>query len=352
MTRQAGAVLGMLFLANAAAAQFTQQGSKLVGTGAVDAAQQGTSVAISADGTTAIVGGRLDTGFRGAAWVYTRSGGVWSQQGSKLVGTGAVGTAQLGWSVAISADGNTAIIGGPFDNPDLGAAWVFTRSGGVWSQQGSKLVGTGAVGAAQQGYSVAISGDGNTAIVGGYQDNSNAGAAWVFTRSGGVWSQQGSKLVGTGASGPAYQGSSVAISADGTTAIVGGYNDNSNPGGAAWVFTRSGGVWLQQGAKLVGTDRYQVSHSIHCVVACPGSANRREEQRARELVMLVGVERCGLRVKDLAVVIGSGAGSASRLYAEAAAVRRSDSGFAAIAEQATHALRKSEKKSSRRQSIK
>jgi len=272
MTRQAGAVLGMLFLANAAAAQFTQQGSKLVGTGAVDAAQQGTSVAISADGTTAIVGGRLDTGFRGAAWVYTRSGGVWSQQGSKLVGTGAVGTAQLGWSVAISADGNTAIIGGPFDNPDLGAAWVFTRSGGVWSQQGSKLVGTGAVGAAQQGYSVAISGDGNTAIVGGYQDNSNAGAAWVFTRSGGVWSQQGSKLVGTGASGPAYQGSSVAISADGTTAIVGGYNDNSNPGGAAWVFTRSGGVWLQQGAKLVGTGVVGVSYQ-GISVAVSGDGN-------------------------------------------------------------------------------
>ena len=252
MTRQAGAVIGMLFLAHAAAAQFTQQGSKLVGTGADGAAQQGTSVAISADGTTAVVGGRLDAGFRGAAWVFTRSGGVWSQQGSKLVGTDAVGTAQQGYSVAISADGNTAIIGGPFDNPDLGAAWVFTRSGGVWSQQGSKLVGTGAVGAAQQGYSVAISGDGNTAIVGGYGDNSNAGAAWVFTRSGGVWSQQGGKLVGTGAVGSAYQGSSVAISADGSTAIIGGLYDNSEAG-AAWVFTRSGGVWSQQGGKLVGT---------------------------------------------------------------------------------------------------
>jgi len=272
MTRQVGAVLGMLFLAHVAAAQFTQQGSKLVGTGADGAAQQGTSVAISADGTTAVVGGRLDAGFRGAAWVFTRSGGVWSQQGSKLVGTDAVGTAQQGYSVAISADGNTAIIGGPFDNPDLGAAWVFTRSGGVWSQQGSKLVGTGAVGAAQQGYSVAISGDGNTAIVGGYGDNSNAGAAWVFTRSGGVWSQQGGKLVGTGASGPAYQGSSVAISADGSTAIVGGYNDNSNPGGAAWVFTRSGGVWLQQGAKLVGTGVVGVSYQ-GISVAVSGDGN-------------------------------------------------------------------------------
>ena len=84
----------------------------------------------------------------------------------------------------------------------VGAAWVFTRSGGVWTQQGSKLVGTGAVGAAEQGHSVAISADGNTAIVGGPNDSHNSsgyGAAWVFTRSGGVWTQQGSKLVGTGA---------------------------------------------------------------------------------------------------------------------------------------------------------
>ena len=89
------------------------------------------------------------------------------QQGPKLVGTGAVGDADQGFSVAVSADGNTAIVGGPKDNAAAGAAWVFTRSGGVWSQQGSKLVGTGAVGAAAQGCSVALSADGNTAIVGG-----------------------------------------------------------------------------------------------------------------------------------------------------------------------------------------
>lgn len=68
-------------------------------------------------------------------------------------------------------------------------------------------------------------------------------------------------------------------------------------------------------------------------------------------MLLVGVERCGLKVKDLAVAIGRGAGSASRLYAVAAGARRSDSRFPAIAEQLTHALRKSEKKLSRGQSI-
>jgi hypothetical protein len=78
--------------------------------------------------------------------------------------------------------------GGPDDNYNTalnsatGAGWVYTRSGGVWTQQGSKLVGTGAVGGAGQGYSVALSDDGNTAILGGPNDNSNTGAAWVFVQ--------------------------------------------------------------------------------------------------------------------------------------------------------------------------
>jgi hypothetical protein len=214
---------------------------------------QGASVALSADGNTAIVGGYFDSSGAGATWVFTRSSGVWSQQGGKLVGTGAVGGADEGFSVALSADGNTAIVGGTYDSSGIGAAWVFTRSSGVWSQQGSKLVGTGAVGGASyQGYSVALCAEGNTAIVGGTYDSSGIGAAWVFTRSSGVWSQQGSKLVGTGAVGGAAQGNSVALSADGNTAIVGGRLDNFYAG-ATWVFARSSGVWSQQGSKLVGT---------------------------------------------------------------------------------------------------
>ncbi|MFI5142495.1 MAG: leucine-rich repeat domain-containing protein [Thermoanaerobaculales bacterium] len=241
----------------AAAAQFAQQGSKLVGTGAVGAVLQGQSVAISADGNTAIIGGDADHSSTGAAWVYTRSGGVWSQQGSKLVGTNAVGAASQGISVAISADGNTAIVGGYGDNSYAGAAWVFTRSGGVWSQQGSKLVGAGAADPAYQGFSAAISGDGNIALVGGYGDNSSAGAAWVFTRSEGVWSQQGSKLVGGGAVGASKQGDSVAISGDGMTAIVGAPNDNliGSGAGAAWVFSASSYVlWVPVASHVDGAN--------------------------------------------------------------------------------------------------
>jgi hypothetical protein len=56
-----------------------------------------------------------------------------------------------------------------------------------FTQQGQKLVGTGAVGGANQGQSVAVSGDGNTSLVGGPEDNSGTGGAWVYTRSNGEY---------------------------------------------------------------------------------------------------------------------------------------------------------------------
>ncbi len=230
---------------------WSQRGPKLVGSGAVGSAEQGAAVSLSADGNTALIGGAADSGYVGAAWVWIRSGDTWTQQGARLVGTASVGQSLQGGSVSLSADGNTALISGPFDDSHTGATWVWTRNGGVWTQQGPKLVGSGAVGQAYQGGASSLSADGNTAIVGGHADNASAGAAWVWTRSGGVWTQQGPKLVGNDAAGIAFQGNAVSLSADGNTAIVGGFRDNANTG-AAWVWARSGGVWTQQGAKLVG----------------------------------------------------------------------------------------------------
>jgi uncharacterized protein (TIGR03437 family) len=185
------------------------------------------------------VGGRDDHGYAGAVWVYTLSGGVWSQQGVKLVGTGADEgvEAEQGSSVALSSDGNTAIVGGDGDSL-VGEAVVYTRSGGVWTQQGGPLVGAGMGVFPGCNSSVALSADGNTAIVGG--PNDGVGAAWVYTRLGGVWNQQGGPLVGTGAVGEADgEGYSVALSADGNTAIIGGPLGN-NDTGAAWVFVVPG----------------------------------------------------------------------------------------------------------------
>ena len=238
---------------------WTQQGGKLVGTGHVGAGEFGhigegefgVSVALSGDGSTALVGGPGDDTGKGAAWVFTRSGSTWSQQGSKLTGSGEEGEARFGESVSLSADGGTALIGGLRDDGNTGAAWVYTRAGSTWSQQGGKLTGTGESGEGWFGSSVALSEHGDTALIGGLRDDGNTGAAWVFTRSGSTWSQQGGKLTGTGESGQAEFGESVALSADGDTALVGGLHDEGGIG-AAWVFTRSSSTWSQQGAKLTG----------------------------------------------------------------------------------------------------
>lgn len=229
----------------------TQQGTKLTGTGATGTGNFGYAVALSADGNTMAVGGYGDNTNAGAVWIYTRSAGVWSAQGTKLVGTGITGTGQFGASVTLSSDGNTLAVGGSADNTNVGAVWVFTRSGTTWTQQGTKLTGAGETGAAQFGTSVELSADGNTLAVGGPFDNTNIGAVWIFTRSSGTWSAQGAKLVGTGVTNTGALGTSVALSADGNTLAVGGPSDNSLVG-AAWVFTRTLTTWTQQGTKITG----------------------------------------------------------------------------------------------------
>jgi hypothetical protein len=230
---------------------WAQQGPRLFASDAAGIAAQGSSVALSADGNTAVVGGNNDNNGTGAAWVWTRSGGVWTQQGPKLASAARGGQ---GTSVSISADGNTVLVGAPLDTPTetrgyvVGATWVWTRSGGVWAP-GPKLVGSGFAIGAGQGLSVALSADGGTALAGGFLED----GAWVWTRNGDVWTQQGNKLVGSGVVGFfAGQGQSVSLSADGNAALVGGPLDD-NEMGATWVWTRSGGVWTQRGAKLVGS---------------------------------------------------------------------------------------------------
>jgi hypothetical protein len=197
-------------------------------------------VALSADGNTAIVGGPENSSNVGAAWVWTRSGSTWSQQ-QMLAANNATGAALQGTSVALSADGITAIVGGPHNDANVGAAFVFSQSGGVWTEQ-NQLVGSGPFGQALQGYAVALSGE--NAILGGCGDDAGTGAVWVFSErprialssgESGLWTQQGWKLDGYGAIGFPSQGQSVALSTDGSTMIVGGYTDNSSAG-AAWVF--------------------------------------------------------------------------------------------------------------------
>jgi hypothetical protein len=212
----------------------------------------GRSVALSADGSTAAVGGPSDLGGLGTAWVFTRSGSTWSQQGPMLTGGGEeAGAGHFGGSVALSGDGNTVLVGAPGDGGYKGAAWLFARSGSSWTQQGAKLTGSNdEEGEGQFGYCVALSADATTALIGGRGD-AGRGAAWVFTPSGGTWVQQGPKLTGgaeVGGEAPRF-GSSVALTANGNVALIGAPYDSSAVG-AAWLFARSKGSWTQQGSKL------------------------------------------------------------------------------------------------------
>jgi hypothetical protein len=245
---------GSAWVFTRAGSTWTQQGAKLTGTEEGSETRLGASVALSANGNTALIGGPGDNKGVGAAWAFTRSGSTWSQQGAKLTGSGESGAAHFGSGVALSSDGNTAVIGGPLDSAGAGAVWAFTRASEKWSQQGAKLAGSGATGAADLGFSVALSSDGNTALAGGPHDNGEAGAAWVFTRASETWSQQGGKLTPSGVGGvlPPLFGESVALSSDGNTALIGGPYDEAGSG-AAWAFTRSGSTWSQQGTKLTGS---------------------------------------------------------------------------------------------------
>ncbi len=241
--------VGAAFVFTRSGAVWTRQGEKLTGIEEKGAGEFGSSVALSSDGNTALVGGIEDNNKAGAAWVFTRSGSTWAPQGKKLTGEGGEAGDEFGWAVALSGDGNTAAVGGPKHKHPYGAAWMFTRSGGTWSPQ-EKIVGSFDPENGNFGSSIALSADGETLLIGGTLDEISEGAAWVFTRPEGKWIEQ-VELNGTGEVGSGWFGSSVALSSDGNTALVGGYRDNEGAG-AAWVFTRAGTNWTQQGGKLVG----------------------------------------------------------------------------------------------------
>ena len=220
--------------------------SSYLGSNRIGATNHGSDVYLSKDGLVMAVGGRADNSNAGAVWIWTRNGTVWTEA-AKLVGTGATGAAQQGISVALSNDGSTVAVGGPKNNSDVGAVWIFQKSAGVWSQQ-QLLTPSNNTGGSNFGSDVALSGDGNTLVVGGRYDNSNTGAVWVFTRSSGTWTQQ--QKISANASG-ANQGTSVAITEDGTKLVFGGPRD-SNDNGAVWVYSLSAGTWSLD-TKIVGT---------------------------------------------------------------------------------------------------
>jgi IPT/TIG domain/FG-GAP repeat len=221
------------------------------GEGAVNECAFGTSVAISADGNTALVGDPSATSAPGAAWVFTRSGSTWTRA-AVLAGSGEAGNeGRFGRSVALSADGATAIVGVPSGLNGRGGAWVFTSEGSTWTRGRTALEDEEPeFPLAHFGRSVALSADGATALIGGPGYANYTGAAWTFTQSGGKWTRQSGTLTGEGVAVSTHFGKTVALSGDGSTALVGA-PDAEGERGAAWVFTRTGtGRFAEQGGVL------------------------------------------------------------------------------------------------------
>ncbi len=208
--------------------------------------QFGSGVAISGNGKTLLVGAPGNGGSGGAVWAFEHAAAGWSEQGRLDVERGPR-PACLGTSVALSSDGKTALVGDPCFDGNRGAAWVFARSDSAWKQLGARLTGRAEQGAANFGASVALSAAGNVALVGGPDDNRNTGAAWIFGRKGSRWLPEGPKLHGHGEIGGGQLGTGVALSTNGTIALLGGPSDD-NSRGAAWVFAYSTLHWNQQGA--------------------------------------------------------------------------------------------------------
>jgi hypothetical protein len=270
----------------------------------VSLSQDGNTLAVSAhfeaSATKAINGDQTDKSIpqAGAVYVFTRTGTTWSQQayikasntGEKGVGKQPSKGDQFGFSISLSADGNTlaagaisedssakGINGDQNDNSlvSSGAVYVFTRSGTAWSQQAYvKASNTDANNLF--GYSVGLSADGNTMAVSAYDEGGGSreinglqdkgrrgsGAIYVFTRTGTSWAQT-AYLKASNAEPEDSLGYEIAISQDGNT-IAGGAADEdcfaagiNPPGcdndyktdtstGAVYIFVRDGGKWTQQ----------------------------------------------------------------------------------------------------------
>ncbi|HUU94988.1 MAG TPA: M43 family zinc metalloprotease [Phycisphaerae bacterium] len=225
------------------------QVAKLTASDAAPEAWFGVSVALSGD--RVLVGADVDDD-HGSAYIFENIGGVWTQTAKLTAGDGAPGD-YFAWSVGLSAD--TALVGSVFDDDlgeDSGSAYVFEKTGAVWSDV-AKL--TAAEGEADDWFAYSVSVSGDTAVIGAPCDDHVFGSAYVFQRDEGGpdnWGQVAKLTASDGAESDCF-GASVALSGD--TALVGaiGDDDQGYSSGSAYIFENIGGMWTQT-AKLTASD--------------------------------------------------------------------------------------------------
>ena len=209
-------------------------------------------ISVSLDGNRALVGAS-NASSRGAAYVFSRSGGIWTED-AKLVASTPDFSDNLGNSVSL--DGDYALVGSPNSNTkdalSAGSAYIFTRSTGVWLEEARLTASDAAFG---DFFSISVSLEGNRALLGASSDTAggeNAGSAYVFVRSGGSWSEETILVASDGA---AFDGFGSSVSLLENRALIGasGDDDGGSGAGSAYTFIRSGDVWTEE-AKLTASD--------------------------------------------------------------------------------------------------
>lgn len=200
---------------------------------------------VSLDNDTALIGAHFDDN-RGSAYVFTHTGTTWTQQTKLLASDGA---AYDYFGCSVSLDDNTALIGALNDESGFGSVYVFTRTGTTWTQQQRLFASDGSIG---DNFGCSVSLSDNTALIGAvYGDGveQNTGTAYVFTRTGTIWTQQAKLLALDGATVDNF---GISVSLNNGTALIGAPFDDSSRG-SAYVFTLTGTTWTQQ-AKLFALD--------------------------------------------------------------------------------------------------
>lgn len=243
------------FSAAGAAYVFDRSGTQWVQTAKLSASDAALGdlfgAAVSLDGDTALVGAWSDDSNRGSMYVFERSGGVWQQTAKLQASDGVDGD---GFGIAVALSGDTAVAGAMFDDDggsSSGSAYVFEKTGATWVQT-RKLTASNAATEDEFGASVALVGD--TAAVGAPHSRVCCvkGQTYVFERVGGVWSET-AILTGAGApdadqfgSGVAYDGAAIAVGAPAEDGVA-------DYAGASYVFEKQAGVWVQT-AHLAASD--------------------------------------------------------------------------------------------------
>ena len=212
---------------------FHAQVAKLVASDGADNDYFGFSVAV--DGDTAVVGAphfwAIDPG---AAYVYTRQSGAWNQV-AKLTASDGADNDQFGGSVAI--DGDTVVVGADGDDSDQGAAHVFTKPAGGWATTSTAAKLTASDGAADDQFGISVAMDGDTVVVSADEDDSDQGAAYVFIKPSNGWATTSTAAKLTASDGAADDHFGVSVAVDGDTVVVGAPldDDKGQDSGAAYV---------------------------------------------------------------------------------------------------------------------